>query len=549
MHIKRSIPGNRVNWQIRGWGLVALLIGLFAINFIIQISFMPTFASLGTDSGTFAYCGGRMVAGDVLYRDCWDNKPPLVYSINALIVLVGGHNPWAIWWFQLLWMAAATAVIFLVALRVWENRFAAGWSTLLFLGTALTPYYYSNGNLTETYLLLPLGLTAGAFYAYLTSGQRRWMLAAGLLTAAATLLKPTYLGLGAAVVLTTLLFNWRRQALKKGFGDAVVFALGFALPWGGIAAAWGAMGAMKDLMFAVFQHNTGYVQSGLSLASIRGTIKQLIIVQPLAGLLWLALIAAILFVGMRLNQWHQSAIRWLPVEDTRAWWVLGLLIALPVQMVSIGISGKNFGHYFLEVIPVLALIAGGGLAVFFSEKLQMKHFPPVFIVTGFVSLAILGLWGNGVITKGLVEPKRIFQFAQAPNEWDYQPGKLERYILDHSRSDESVLMWAAHVDRNFVTNRRSPTRYIFPLHLLTPTLTGDTGFPELLGELKADPPRLIILQVPSSAGLPSFADTGKQLCPDCTDEVRQGMETLHDYIFENYHPSQKIYDWQIYERN
>src|SRR3954447_17879480 len=36
------------------------------------------------DSGIFLYVGQRLLHGDVLYRDIADNKPPLIYWLNAL---------------------------------------------------------------------------------------------------------------------------------------------------------------------------------------------------------------------------------------------------------------------------------------------------------------------------------------------------------------------------------------------------------------------------------------------------------------------------------
>lgn len=542
---RSSLQTGKKKWL----GVIALVLIMFVINFLLQIGYSPMFKPMYTDSGTFAYCGGRMAVGDVLYRDCWDNKPPLVYAINALIVLLGGHNPWAVWWFQMLWMTAASVMFYMVARRAWKRPLAAAWGTMLFLGTTLTPTYYTNGNITETYLLLPLVLTAGVLYAYLNQRNGWWMVAAGVLTAAAGLLKPTYIGLGAAVALIVLLYNLRRHSLAKGLKDVGLFALGLLVPLALVAFAWQQMGALDDLVYAVLKHNVGYVEAGLSWRSVRGTLAQFIKVQPLAGLFWLAFISAIIFGFLRIKQWGKDRSAWLPQEDVTVWWAVGLMLAVPIQMISIGISGKNFGHYFLEVMPALALLAGAGVVAILNPSQTFKLPKSALVSLGIAAFALTVLWGRGAISQGVIEFKNLAQFTREPDTWTYHPSEVEQYILDHSQPDDSVLIWATHIDIDFVTNRRSPTRYVFPKHVLAPTLTGTSGFAELLDELRADPPRLIIQQVPSSSGLPAFTDRKEILCMDCSEDARQGLGALKEYILNNYHFSQQIYDWQIYERN
>lgn len=530
---------------------VAVLVALFAINLVIHIGFSPAFNPLTTDSGVFAYCGARMLAGDVLYRDCWDNKPPAVYLIDAAVVALGGQNPWAIWWFQLLWTTASSAAICFVVWRAWRNGWAAAFSTLLFIGTALTNFYYTGGNLTENYLLLPLALTAGALLAGLRSGRLRWMAVIGALTAFAVLLKPTYFGMGAAAALTVLLFYFVRRQWARGLKQLGAFLLGLILPLALVALIFWRLGALADLWFAVFQHNVGYVESGLSGTTLRATLRQFFVTQPLAGLFWIALASLGIYALLRALS---KPVRSLAApENYPAWWLGGLLLALPVQMASIAISGKNFGHYFLEIMPALALLASSGAAILSTKPILQslrngRLRAALRIGLALALLALAGVWLKGLNARELINLERLSSTVQNPDLWDYPFNDLEQYIVDNSRADESVLIWATHPDFNFVTGRRSPTRYIFPLHVLTPTPKGESGFPELLTELAADPPRLIIQQVVSSANLPSFSAPESELCNNCSAAARSGLLDLQRYIEENYTYATQIYDWQVYER-
>lgn len=525
---------------------VALLISLFAINIIVHLGFSPAFNAMSTDSGVFAYCGARMLAGDVLYRDCWDNKPPLVYLMNAFVVAVAGQNPWAVWWFQLFWTTASSAVIFAVVWRVWHAWVPAAFSTFLFIGTALSAFYYTGGNLTENYLLLPLALTAGTLYASLTSRRAIWMAVLGLLSAFAVLLKPSYLGMGAAAAVTVAIFDLVQRNWKRALKNLACYMLGMALPLAFTALVFWRLGALDDLWFAVFLHNNSYIQSGFSLSTLKTTLRMLFVDQPLAGLYWIALTALVVFALARiLAKRRQSEPGG---EDVRAWWLGGLLLALPVQMVSIALSGKNFGHYFLEIIPTLVLLASAGPAVLLSRP-RLTLLPRAARTgLGLALLALVAVWGKGLDTGSLINLERLSSTLQSPDLWEYRLNDLERYIQDNSQPDQSVLIWATHADFNYVTGRRSPTRYIFPLHLFTETMKGPSGFPELLDELKADPPQLIVQQVVSSANLPSFTAPADELCAGCNAAARSGLLDLQNYIYANYEYATQIYDWQVFVR-
>lgn len=524
---------------------VAVLVSLFALNFILQINISPAFRPLSTDSGVFAYCGARMLAGDVLYTDCWDNKPPLVYLVNAAIVALGGQNPWAIWWFQLFSTTFASAAIYWVARRAWRNWLPAAFSTALFIGTALTPAYYSGGNLTETYLLLILALTAGALYASLDGGKLRWTFALGLLTAAAVLLKPTYFGLGVASAFTVLCLHLARRNWLSIAKHLAGFTSGLILPLGLTVAVLWRQGALGDFWFAAFQHNAGYVADGFSRLTGAETLRQLFAVQPLAGLVWMAL-AGLLCFGLVHHFFRRQAPP-AAQPDIRAWWLGGLLLALPLQAFSIGISGKNFGHYYLEIIPALALLASAGLAILLQRCL-FRNRAALSVILGLALAGLAGVWAKGLNAGELFNPTHLAHAVKNTDLWTYAHNDLEQYILDHSRPEQSVLIWGTHVDFNFTTGRRSPTRYIFPLHVLTNTPQGPTGFAELLAELEEDPPHLIIQQAVSSAGLPSLTASESELCNFCTPQALRGMQDLQEYVLSRYTLKIQIYDWQVFER-
>jgi hypothetical protein len=153
-----------------------------------------------------------------------------------------------------------------------------------------------------------------------------------------------------------------------------------------------------------------------------------------------------------------------------------------------------------------------------------------------------------IMAKEIPSVQELRAFFSMPDLRVYQPTELEQYIIDRSSPSDSVLIWAGHPSMNFVTHRRSPTRFIFLQHLFTPTPNGSNGFSEFLQELNADPPALIIDQPISSAGLPDFGNTSDSFCTNCNPLVLEGMSALQQFVASRYVLNFSIWDWVVYER-
>src|SRR5687768_898621 len=78
------------------------------------------------DSGVFLYTAWRMLDGEVPYRDVWDHKPPAIYVIDALGLVLGGGTLWGVWALEALALVSAAVVGYAVAARVsgWAGAFS-----------------------------------------------------------------------------------------------------------------------------------------------------------------------------------------------------------------------------------------------------------------------------------------------------------------------------------------------------------------------------------------------------------------------------------------
>jgi hypothetical protein len=141
---------------------------------------------------------------------------------------------------------------------------------------------------------------------------------------------------------------------------------------------------------------------------------------------------------------------------------------------------------------------------------------------------------------------RLSAFLESPQLFSHPYTELEQYVLDHSQPGDSVLTWSSDPYLNFITDRRSPTRYIFPLHLLMPTLTEAQGFDELIRELEEDLPSVIAAQPNPASGMPFFEGGGENFCPFCSEEARAGLLRLKTYLESHYRFDRQIWDWYLY---
>jgi 4-amino-4-deoxy-L-arabinose transferase-like glycosyltransferase len=538
---------------------ILIMLLLFFTNFVIQIGVNPSYKNMSTDSGTFAYCGEVIRNGGLIYRDCWDNKPPAVYYLNAVAIWLGGANPFAIWLFQAIWLTVAILAFFLILMQVWEHTGLAALSAFSLLLLVLYPDIFQGGNFTETYAILPVVLSLGTLWAFLRSGRKRWLVILGLLTALGFLLKPTYISIGVTSGIVIAYLEFRRRSSKTLLTYVAILGASFLVPLLIVGLYFVFKHDFYELWFATFLHNFTYLSESFSLRSLYGTARMFLIQQPMVGLTVLVVISlgVFLYQFRRLifslktpppNEVERFSPGRLDPENARVWFLTAVFMAIILDIAFLASSGKNFGHYLQVLLP--GMVVGMVYLLFFlRESIQQDRLSRNLQAAVLVAILIVSIGGGmEIFSKEFPSLGELKAFFSTPNLTQYQPTELEQYIIDHSSPYDSVLVWAGHPGMNFVTQRRSPTKYIFLLHLFAPTPFGPNGFKEFLSELASDPPQLIVVQPASSMGLPYFGASSDSLCPNCDPLTLQGMQAFKLYVDTNYELKFSIWDWEVYQR-
>jgi len=539
----------------RLWLAGALTVVLFLA--IPNLSF-----PLGRDQATYCLIGEYLLRGRILYRDLWDNKPPGIFYIYALIVKVFGSVIWSVGVVDVLWLLAMSGCIFRFA-RKYLGVPAASLAVVLNAAFHCTGGYIHAAQ-PETFLMLFLFL---AFFLLDTrnskfenrnskSGEFPFSIfdfrcfAAGLVLGAAFWMKYNALvflpllmflpcldarPLDEGSVRLRLTIPWRRwftrmAALGAGFSAAVLVVLAHF-------AGAGAWGALREVQFEVVPRYAAMVFER----------------QP------------------RLWQWVLERSYLFLGPWSEAMWLAALLIAWRRRELA-------------QVAPVLAACVAGYLAAIMQARLPSFYFEtcyPFFAMCwgyvcvnayqGFRSarvafarrrwrLATALLWVLAANLIYLPLPAEAYELAEKYEPlglWWRQPRQfyagymleipLEKlhdqlevidYLKEQSRPEDEVYIWGTAPLINFLAKRPFPSRFVSNLALISPW--GPPAWrKELVRDLEKRRPRFIVVARHDRIWGVTFTSLDSEQC-------LSAFPSLAGFLASEYQPVRNLDNFEIY---
>jgi hypothetical protein len=397
------VPVSDRRWALRlgiGFAAVALLLHLPGL-------IGPLFNS---DEASLATMAMEIDRGGTLYHDTADRKPPVVPYVYALVFKVTGERDIRpVRTVGALVLAATALLLAFEAKRRTGARAAAVAAGVLFLaGTAANFPADSQAAGFEVFMLLPMT-------AAVVAAGRGKSVVAGLCLAVACLCKQTAVmtALPVAYLLFRSVPGWRGVA-RAGLATA-----------GLVVVTAFAFGPRSFLLWTV-TGNGGYLslRGSLLASSVRGIGMTLALVGLNAILVWCCVLAR----------------RRGPVDPDLWLWLGGGAVAVVAGF-------RFFGHYYLQLVPPLALIAASGVP------------------------ALAAVWKRAVA--GLVAPVLAmwaFSFFP-PNARGIIP---YRDVADRVHAltspSERIFVWGEYPEIYWAADREPATRFIH-----TGFLTGNSG--------------------------------------------------------------------------
>jgi hypothetical protein len=194
-----------------------------------------------TDRGTFIAYGKLVAEGAVLYRDVWDNKPPVIHLLGALAWSIAPRVEAAYQMERLVLLLSAAALFAMLRYALGFRILPALCGLVAGLTVLRNPEAFSGGYSTEEFGMLfeiaAIACVGLAFRSHDDGAARAGLFGFGLLTALAILTRQTFLAALGAIWLAAhvpLLRSPRRLVSAIGWEVA-----GFALPIvGGLVYLW-----------------------------------------------------------------------------------------------------------------------------------------------------------------------------------------------------------------------------------------------------------------------------------------------------------------------
>jgi 4-amino-4-deoxy-L-arabinose transferase-like glycosyltransferase len=487
---------------------VVILLGVL----LVLVPTNPRFMVLsGRDSGVFLYTGWRILHGEIPYLHVWDHKPPVIHFLNALGLLVGGGSRWGVWLieFVALWLAA------FMGYKLIKKVFG-GLSAIfsLYLWLFSLCFLIGGGNFTTEYTLplqfaclwLAFDAAKHNFFSW-----RGFLI--GLLCSLAFFTKQNTVGIGIAIVSYLIVNRSTHKQFKKLWLDlSIIFLGGFSFLLL-VIIYFSYHGILPIFWDAVFVYNFAY--SSLSFKShidpIINGIKSISYLAQFALVGWSG--------GLVLVIYNKNLGR-----EIRSIITIGL-INLPIELIFVSISGNNYAHYYMALLPIFSFFSGLAFWLLIKSLSQIYPYKGPQLIFTFCVLLILSL----VFTSSYLDRVEVLGQNRERSVLSYT------YIEKSTHESASVLLWGSEAEMNFYSGRKSPSRFVYQYPLYLPGYANEQLVKEFLLDIAQNKPALII-------------DTKNIRTPFLEFNINSTeIEEYLNYLRLHYIRKEKLGSWVVYE--
>jgi len=420
------------------WLIITLLYVLVRIN-IINIP-------LERDEGLFGYIGQLILNHGLPYRDAFEQKPPVVYYIYALALLLVRPTSSGIHIFLHLYNFLSLLALYFLSKIYFRSSSAGLWAALSYaiLSSELAIQGFMASS--EMFLLLPISLSLLFAVLAIRKSNLAFFILSGITGALACWTKQ----IAVFIVLFILLYmisSYLSSPNKTFIGITKILlawcagALGVSLI---IMAYFYHKGVFSEFIYWSFEHGMYYSRKADSKYIVEYYFYQIKNI----------LIGNFILIGVSLLFGFIGIFK----RDKSGFFVLGF-IAFSLMGT---IPGYAYAHYFAVIAPSLAVGAGYG----FSNFADM-------IKGGNRKLAASILCAMLVILPPIIVNSGYY-FLESPNQisrdfYGYNPfpesAELAEYIARNTNPDDRVFIFGTEPQILFYSQRKSATSHvaIYPL--------------------------------------------------------------------------------------
>lgn len=470
------------------------------------------------DSGVFLYAGWRFISGDIPYKDIWDHKPPLIYFLDGLGLILTPDSLWGVWLLQLI-------IIFFTFLLIYK-LLAKEFGTLAALGGTITLAsglltILERGNVTEEYALV---FQALCLLLFVRASRNDFPIRAsfwiGLCGGLAFNFKQTTIGVWITYAIILLVVRLFQR--KSPLFDLLSLLAGWLIPSVLIVIYFASQKALFDFWDQAFLYNFVYIGKQEGIRRLIPVFAKGFLYLQNGWVLYLTILG-----------WLTGLVSvWLKRKDSFAEihpLILIALINLPIEVILITISGHSILHYYLTPLPVMAILTGVLIYTvpYFVERITHIFFQNIKSWIPAILLIAIAFAQIGQI-------KYYPEYVHGLSINEYAP--VIEYVSNNTKADDKVLIIGAESAVNFLARREAPTRYVYqyPLALLGRR----PMFEEYFNQILENKPVLII----DTRGRSKITEKLYEPLQKRSEIVRDGVK----YLGENYEQVAQFGEWFVY---
>jgi hypothetical protein len=462
--------------------ILARLEKSFDLWFLITISFVFFLLRLPSlfepdwygDEGIYQVLGMGIKAGRLLYRDIFDNKPPLLYLLYSFVAA----DQFLTRVLSLIFGLLSVWVFFYLSKKLLENNKAVYVVTTVFAVLFGLPLIEGNIANAENFMLL-LNITAGflvlkSLESKIQNTKYLILTTAGVVIGLSFLFKIVALFDFAAFAGFLFFANYSKKLLDifkieniiNEIRNLAPFIIGFFIPIVLTVLFFVFNHAFSNFLTATLSSNVGYVGYG----------NKLIIPQGFLILKLILLGAFSLFI------FYKRKIFGNAFTFVSLWLGFSLFDAF--------FSQRPYTHYVLVLLPAFCLMIGlfmlnkkfsklagvitiaSFIAILLSFTFYIKT---VFYYQNFISFVI----GN----KSVFSYQRFFD-ANTPRDYE-----IANFINLNSSKNDNIFIWGNNAQVYYLTNKLPPGKYTVAYHI-----TGyKDGYSNTLSGLSISQPKFIVI--------------------------------------------------------
>jgi 4-amino-4-deoxy-L-arabinose transferase-like glycosyltransferase len=381
----------------------------------------------------YSVVANEIVDGGRPYADAVERKPPLLFWTYAAVFKVAGKYNWkALHIVALVWTLCAMAGLYVIGRELFDRN--TGLIAALFYGVFQPWWTWKTLAFDGEMLMnLPIILAWAIAFRQSSSRLRPKLFVAGALLGAAFLLKQPAAIAAVPLGIYLLLPSYRASRSLTRINSiiqATTLTTGFFAVLGLVTIVLWKQGILRDAFYwTITDHDVPHVfwEKGI--------------------LLTLAFIGACLplIVGAIMACRNKSEIWGAKTAERTA--LFGLLAASAIGAAA---GARFYPHYYVQLIPPLALLAAPHYARLWSRAMQ----PPHWLLQPRVTYTWLAL----TVIAFSVEHWMALAARRVPSE-------AGRYVSTHSAPDDRIFVWGQSAKMYLDAHRRPASRYIetFPL--------------------------------------------------------------------------------------